>query len=208
MSARDMILSRLRTAARSTDRPPAWRSRRAFQELAGQFTAALTANGGEVHRVSDLEGAAVRLETLLVELDARQIVANREPLLDTLNLERGGPHPGWQFPDASPSWKQRCATADVGITGALAAFAETGSVVISSGPGRSRLVSLLPPVHVALLTQQQITTDIFTWTVARQADWPANIVFVSGPSKTADIEQTLTVGVHGPRRFVVILLDV
>jgi L-lactate dehydrogenase complex protein LldG len=95
----------------------------------------------------------------------------------------------------------------VGVTAALAAFAETGSVVISSEAGRSRLVSLLPPIHVVLLSRRQITTDIFTWMADRKGEWPANVVFVSGPSKSADIEQTLTVGVHGPRRFVVILFD-
>jgi L-lactate dehydrogenase complex protein LldG len=103
--------------------------------------------------------------------------------------------------------KAVCAAADVGISGADAALAETGSVVISSGPGRSRLATLLPPVHVALVSTTLLTSDLFTWTAARQGDLPANVVLVSGPSKTADIEQVLAIGVHGPKRFIVVLYD-
>lgn len=207
MTARDEILGRLRAAERGADRPPIWRSRRRFPDLAGQFTAALTGNEGEVYQVADLEAAFTKLETFIATLDARQVVANHEPPLDVLLPEQRWPHLTWYVPDASPSWQERCATADLGVTSALAAFAETGTVVLSSESGGSRLVSLLPPVHVVLLGQSRITTDIFSWTAARERDWPANIVFVGGPSKTADIEQTLTVGVHGPKRFVIILFD-
>ncbi len=80
--------------------------------------------------------------------------------------------------------------------------------MVQSGRGKSRLVSLLPPVHIAVLTTDQITTDLFTWVeTMRPAEMPANLVFISGPSKTADIEQTLAIGVHGPKRFVVVLVD-
>jgi L-lactate dehydrogenase complex protein LldG len=93
----------------------------------------------------------------------------------------------------------------VGLTSAEAAFAETGSIVVSSGPTRSRMVSLLPPIHIALVPTSKLTADIFTWAATRQGDLPANTVFISGPSKTADIEMTLVKGVHGPKRFIVIL---
>jgi L-lactate dehydrogenase complex protein LldG len=207
MTAREEILKRLRAAECVTNRAPIWRSQRNFMDPAAHFTAALTANEGEVYDAADLESAFARLGELLADVDARQIVANREPPLDSLDYHQRWPHLAWNFPEASPSWIQCCATAGVGVTAALAAFAETGSVVISSEAGRSRLVSLLPPIHVVLLSRRQITTDIFTWMADRKGEWPANVVFVSGPSKSADIEQTLTVGVHGPRRFVVILFD-
>jgi L-lactate dehydrogenase complex protein LldG len=102
-------------------------------------------------------------------------------------------------------WKTACETADVGLTSAEAAFAETGSIVVSSGANTSRMVSLLPPVHIAMVPESKLTADIFTWTAARKGSLPANTVFVSGPSKTADIEMTLVKGVHGPKRFIVIL---
>lgn len=67
------------------------------------------------------------------------------------------------------------------------------------------MVSLLPPIHIALVPTSKLTADIFTWAATRQGDLPANTVFISGPSKTADIEMTLVKGVHGPKRFIVIL---
>jgi L-lactate dehydrogenase complex protein LldG len=98
--------------------------------------------------------------------------------------------------------------ATVGVTGALAGLADTGSLALLSGPGRGRLASLLPPVHVALLTVARLYPTMAAFfaahpDAARQA---SNLVFVSGPSRTADIEQTLTLGVHGPRELHVVLL--
>ncbi|MGB4871273.1 MAG: LUD domain-containing protein, partial [Candidatus Promineifilaceae bacterium] len=86
-------------------------------------------------------------------------------------------------------------------------LAETGSVILSSGPAQSRMATLLPPIHIVLLPTSRLTSDIFTWTQARQETIPANITLISGPSKTADIEQTMAVGVHGPKRFVVIVYE-
>ncbi len=100
------------------------------------------------------------------------------------------------------------ATADMGITGSLFALAESGSVVLSHGPGRGRLVSLLPPVHVAL-----VRVETLRWTLAHWArDHPeavedtANLVIVTGPSRTGDIELQLNLGVHGPKHVHVVLI--
>jgi L-lactate utilization protein LutC len=96
-------------------------------------------------------------------------------------------------------------TADIGLSMAEAALAETGTVVVSSGPGLSRLTALLPPVHLVLVPTSCLTADIFTWTSTRGEPLPSAITLISGPSKTADIEQTLTTGVHGPKRFIAVL---
>ena len=101
--------------------------------------------------------------------------------------------------------REFCARADVGLSGAEAALAETGSIVIRSGSGKSRLVTLLPPVHVALVPVSCFTMDIFTWTAERSGEMPANLILISGPSKTADIEFKLTLGVHGPGHMIVVL---
>jgi L-lactate dehydrogenase complex protein LldG len=98
--------------------------------------------------------------------------------------------------------------ATVGVTGALAGLANTGSLALSSGPGRGRLASLLPPVHIALLPVASLYPDMAAFLAAhpgtvRQA---SNLVFISGPSRTADIEQVLTLGVHGPRDLHVVLI--
>lgn len=95
----------------------------------------------------------------------------------------------------------------VGVSAALAAFAETGSVVVTSGRGRSRLASVIPAVHVVLVPTDRIFRSLSHW--ADQADSPgklANLVFVTGPSRTGDIEQTLTKGVHGPGEIHAVLL--
>jgi len=102
---------------------------------------------------------------------------------------------------------RRLAEAGVGITGAIAALADTGSLVLQSGPGRGRLVSLLPPVHIALLPADRLfpTLGDFVRVHPDAARQTANLLLISGPSRTADIEQTLTMGVHGPRELHVII---
>ena len=206
MDAREEILNRLRGKARVEAAPPAWRSRRGFDDLADRFEAALTAAHGQVLRAGSLAEALAQVDTVLAELGAQKVVANAGPPLADLDLPGRWPDIEWHIVGKSEgSLRDFCATADVGLSSADAALAETGSIVISSGPGQSRLATLLPPVHLALIPAARLTTDIFTWTAARQGDLSANVVLVSGPSKTADIEQTMAVGVHGPKRFIVVL---
>lgn len=206
MSDRDDILSRLKAQERRTVHVPAWRSRRRFDDLAERFAISLAAAAGEVVRCRDLAGAESRLGLILAELGARQVAANAEAPLTELDLSRRWPAIAWHITGVTPGdLRAFCASADVGLTGADAALAETGTVVITSGPGKSRLVPLLPPVHVALVPASRLTADIFTWIASLTAAPPASLTLISGPSKTADIEQTLAIGVHGPRRFIVIL---
>lgn len=142
--------------------------------------------------------------------------------------------------------------ADIGITSVAAAIAETGTLVMAAEPGRERVASLLPPVHVAIVSESQILPDLFDLFVsldpanrfvgcvqqgadalpftanAREAGdrsasscWPlaadpengdhrqslpSNLVLITGPSKTGDIELQLTTGVHGPGRVHVIVV--
>jgi L-lactate dehydrogenase complex protein LldG len=146
------------------------------------------------------------LGDLLRQLEAEQIVANNELPLNGFPLAEKWPEAEWFVVGQSEGeLRAFCETADVGLTSADAAFAETGSLVVSSGSGKSRMASLLPPVHIALVPESKLTADIFTWTAAQKGAPPTNTVFISGPSKTADIEMTLVKGVHGPKRFIVIL---
>ena len=206
MSSRDEILGRLRPLARNTPHPQPWQSRRDFADLAARFTESLTAVGGEVIRTPNLDEAWTRLEDLLHQIEADNIVANAEPPVSNLQSLISQSPMTWHIVGQTPGdLKTFCETADVGLTSADAALAETGSLVISSGANKSRMVSLLPPVHIALVAESKLTADIFTWTAARKGHLRSNIVLVSGPSKTADIEMTLVKGVHGPKRFIVIL---
>lgn len=207
--ARDEILARLRQKEREVAHPAAWPSQRSFSDLADRFEEALTAAGGEVIRAADLDAALTALGNVLRVVEARQAVANATPPVSDVDLAGRFPDVAWQRTgeEMGEAWRARCAVADVGLSGADAALAETGTIAVSSGPDRSRLATLLPPVHVALVPAERLTADIFTWTVARQGNFPANVTLVSGPSKTADIEQTLAVGVHGPKRLIVILYE-
>jgi L-lactate dehydrogenase complex protein LldG len=208
MTSREIILNRLRENAQRNAQPAVWRSHRNFGDLAAQFELALTAVHGEVIRADGLETAVAALADLLQELEVKTAVANHEEPLASLNLPAAFPAVRWHIVEQTAgSLREFCIHADVGLSSGDAGLAETGSVIISSGPGKSRLATLLPPVHVVLLPTGKLTSDLFTWTAARQAAPPSSITLVSGPSKTADIEQTMAIGVHGPKRFIVILYD-
>jgi L-lactate dehydrogenase complex protein LldG len=95
----------------------------------------------------------------------------------------------------------------VGVTGCHAAIAETGSLVLLSGPGTSRTVSLLPPVHLAVVRPEDLCSTLAELFATRQGLLrdAASCTIVTGPSRTADIELTLTLGVHGPGVVVVVI---
>jgi L-lactate dehydrogenase complex protein LldG len=97
----------------------------------------------------------------------------------------------------------------VGVTGAFAAIAETGTLVLASGPDTPASVSLLPETHVAVLEARRIVPHMEdAWALARAefGQLPRAINFVSGPSRTADIDQTIVLGAHGPYRVHIVLV--
>ena len=95
---------------------------------------------------------------------------------------------------------------DVGITTAQSAIAETGTLVLDSARERHRLVSLVPPVHIAIIDASKIYTTLSeTLAMLGSEELSPTITFITGPSRTADIELTLTIGVHGPQELYVII---
>jgi L-lactate dehydrogenase complex protein LldG len=105
-------------------------------------------------------------------------------------------------------WKPELfASIDAAVTTTRGAIAETGSLILWPSADEPRLMSLVPPMHVALLD----TGNIFETFEEAMQGWaegmPPNALLISGPSKTADIEQTLAYGVHGPKRLVVVLIE-
>ena len=97
----------------------------------------------------------------------------------------------------------------VGVTGAFAAIAETGTLMLASGPDTPATVSLVPETHVAVVSAGRIVTHMEdAWSLARDElrQLPRAINFVSGPSRTADIDQTIVLGAHGPYRVHIILV--
>jgi L-lactate dehydrogenase complex protein LldG len=99
------------------------------------------------------------------------------------------------------------ASADVGVSGCEAAIAETGSIAVLSGQGCSRTVSLLPPSHVAIVRADQLLSSMaeFFERHAARIDAAACCTFITGPSRTADIELQLTLGVHGPGQVTIVV---
>ncbi|WP_043532664.1 LutC/YkgG family protein [Litchfieldella xinjiangensis] len=106
------------------------------------------------------------------------------------------------------TWKrEQFESVDAGLTSTRGGIAETGSLWLWPTPDEPRLISLVPPIHIAILDSETIEDTFFD--VIERHGWatemPTNALLVSGPSKTADIEQTLAYGVHGPRELVVLI---
>lgn len=204
MSARDAILARLRTSGANrqlprTDAGPladvpvmsaAERLMRFRAELdaLGVSCAIETSAGAVRARVRELAG-----ESIVLSWDASQLPYGVGDVLSGA-IGGGAPH-------------DRQAAADVGVTGCDGAIAETGSLVMLSRPGRSRAVSLLPPFHVAIVRPDQLYATMGEFFAVREADVRAgaSCTFITGPSRTADIELTLTLGIHGPARVAVVI---
>jgi L-lactate dehydrogenase complex protein LldG len=134
--------------------------------------------------------------------------------------ERDLPPNGVCWPElASLDWQAaglqmegRPATGDdkVGITGSYCALAETGTLMLLSGPATFPATSLLPDTHIAVVRKSRIVRSMEDgWDLLRRehGSLPRQVAFVSGPSRTADIEMTLVLGIHGPYRVHVLLLD-
>lgn len=96
----------------------------------------------------------------------------------------------------------------VGITGSFCAIADTGSLMLLSGPQTPATVSLLPETHIAVVPVERLVArmeDAWERLRAERAALPRAVNFISGPSRTADVEQTVTLGAHGPYRVLIVL---
>src|SRR5678816_2265328 len=96
--------------------------------------------------------------------------------------------------------RDSCSSAAVGITGADYCLADTGTLVMLSSREEARLISLLPPIHVAVVSAGRILSglDELLTALPLPAEQSSSMVLITGPSRTADIEQILVRGVHGP----------
>ena len=186
-------------------------------------TAAL--RGWKVRRAPDSEEALGYLSSVLSQLGVKRAVRSTEDVFRQLPVDSTLQRPGIETTivarDENPSdenrsgaaLRQKMIDADIGITGADYAVAETGSVVVLPRAGLSRLVSLAPPVHLALVRPQDVVDTLDDLFLLRRLDYYRNggdmgsyLNFITGPSRTADIEQTLVVGVHGPKEVHMIIL--
>jgi L-lactate dehydrogenase complex protein LldG len=172
--------------------------------LSNLFAARAGAAGMDVHRCT-LATLSERIQQLLDSLGARRIVLDH--LADGLDSRIAETLTGRHVinPAEAKSLDPHF-DAEVGVTGVLAAIAETGTLAVASGASRSRGTFIIPPVHVALVREAEIIPDMLDlWPRINRP--PTALTLITGPSKTADIEGILVTGVHGPRAVHVFIIE-
>jgi L-lactate dehydrogenase complex protein LldG len=151
--------------------------------------------------------------------DQKIVVAWDHPLVRRLALaERLQPSgiPVYIQPvgaEQQSAFRKHAESALIGVTAADYCIAETATLIMKTRPGQPRCVSLLPSIHIAIIRLDQILTNLkelytlFKWNPTEQAEGITRcMTFITGPSKTADIEATLVHGAHGPRELTIIVL--
>ncbi len=187
------------------------------EALAAQFAQALEMAGGTFQRVANAREAARAACDIVRAHEADAVIAWNHPALALTCEMLGSLGVGVARSDASLTTDVRAATvaAEVGLTSCDYAIAETGTLLLVANATQGRLTSLVPITHVAIITPEQLVPTfadaVKLLRLARLSGdggdgrLPSNISLHTGPSKTADVEQTLTKGVHGPKEVYVIL---
>lgn len=203
--SRTNILSRLRQAPPAPPSPPGdWAPPAYGDGRLDRFRTVLESVHAEVHMMAESEWPAF-VAALLIGKGVQTLMAAPAP------AARLGGNAFRIVPYDRPVEELKEVLvhgAEAALTSAAAGIAETGSLVLWPNAGEPRLMSLLPPIHVALVFEDTIA-DSLAEIMARDgwaARMPTNLLLVSGPSKTADIEQTLAYGVHGPKELIVLVL--
>lgn len=215
MSSRDAILSRIRKSlAGEPDRPlppipEVWPIENPpVEKLVERFTTELEAIAGEVQRSATMEEASRKLIALMDELGAERIGRTDHALCEELTAEL----PGERFivgqDDPDP---KELARLPAGLVAADTLLADTGSSMIACATPHHRLMCYLPPVSIVVAKTDQLAEHLpAAWDgIAARAAGPAlrgEFVLITGPSRTADIEKILILGVHGPKRLIVLLV--
>lgn len=174
--------------------------------------------GGVARRFADTAALGQFLETFAAETGVKQVIRADHPLLEELRVDvrmKPAEVHVWKKESGENGGRSRllekAADADLGIAVVDFAIAHTGSVVIASGPSQGRSISLLPTAFMGIVKASAIKTkmgevlrEIAAWS---GSGLPAGIHFITGPSRSADIENDLTIGVHGPGIVYALVLD-
>lgn len=214
-TAREKILSRLRAAPTQSAALPdvaAFYAQRPGEEAAmrvERLVLNLKNAMAEVHRTTP-EGLAAALVQVLQEKSLQKVAVGDELLVHQklcADLQAVSVlHP---VQTAHAEQDVLFDEVDAGLTLSHAAIAETGTVVLRSSSQSPRLLSLVPPVHIVIVDAHHVYDSFFD--LMQREGWaqglPTNVILVSSPSKTADIQQVLAYGAHGPKELVVILVE-
>lgn len=186
-------------------------------DLIDRLATEINAVGGRAHvvdteaEVRETVSGLVKMNSAKTALVWQHEVLEELGIPDMLRAKGVGSHGFNELSPLDPAGRrQTMLAAEIGISSVDYAIAETGTLALFSKPGQERLVSLLPPVHVAIVRGRQILADLFDLFdqlgATGQPRLPSNLVLITGPSKTGDIELKLTTGVHGPREWHVVIL--
>lgn len=194
-------------ALTAADRPPAPEPTYTNvdpDDLLATFARSIEEAGGVCHQVVG-QVPDTLLDHLVAELDAWDVVVSQDPEALALGerlTDRGV--------EVSPAGREATTRAALGVTSAVAGIAATGSVVLDSARAGGRLASVLPPAHLCVLPVERLVAtpaDVLRRLGDDPADLPSSLVLVTGPSRTGDIEQLLTIGAHGPMALHVIVVS-
>jgi L-lactate dehydrogenase complex protein LldG len=179
-----------------------------IEDPPSRFLEELDALGGHGERVANMDEARDHVVTLARERGAKLLVRwDVEDLerMDGALGEAGVEVAAWRDIE---DFREVAGGADIGLTTAEWAIAETGSLVLESGPGKGRTVTLLPPTYVAVVPVDRVlrTVPEAIERYAGSGGLPANVCFHTGPSRSGDIEMSLAIGVHGPGDVHVLLV--
>jgi L-lactate dehydrogenase complex protein LldG len=182
---------------------------RPIEDPAARFIEELEALGGHGKRVESLDGASEYVLELARERDAKLLLRWDVDELDELGVdaplrEAGVEVAVWR--DLA-DFREIAGKADIGLSTAEWAIAETGTLVLEGGQGKGRTVTLLPPTYVAVVPVERILGTVHE-AIEKYAggEVPANVCFHTGPSRSGDIEMSLFVGMHGPGDVHVVLV--
>ena len=184
-------------------------------ELIQRFSAELTRVGGRFQRCNGEDVAFDYIEHVAKSHNAKLVVSWDVPIFTGIDLRAQLQKNGIAFEKATANMDliSKAAEADIGISGVDYALADTGTLVLFASQSQPRSISLLPPVHIAILKPEQVLpglSELFPLLGDEQSgqrNLSSAITFITGPSRTADIELKLVVGVHGPQELHVLLLD-
>ena len=173
-----------------------------------EFSMRASAAAAEVFRAQTIKDAAGIIADLVQRENGKKVVLADCPYTKQAGIKDLLSARGVEVFTDAPAIREHCETADFGISGVEFGIAETGSVCQDAYAIEDRLVSTLTPVHIAVLNSNYILPSVESAVEVYSRVFDRGYLsFITGPSRTADIERVLTIGVHGPGRLVLIAID-
>jgi L-lactate dehydrogenase complex protein LldG len=216
--SRDRIFARLKSVAAAAASPidtpePLPQVEYSHQEKIEKLKTLMEAMRTEVHITTEQDWPGL-LEDILKKRQIKDLLYGpRTPIGEALQQKWQNDADG--LPELVPydveieEIKERVFNVEAGITSTMGGIADTGALILWSSKEEPRLMSLAPPIHIAVLRADKIYNSLLE--VMQKENWsanmPTNAFLISGPSKTADIELVLAFGVHGPKELIVLLVE-